>query len=457
MVNVDILPESVKCLLDTVRQEFLAADIKYASIEVALSGGVDSVVLLHILSCLKEELGFKLYAVHINHGLQHCADEWVDFCKKLCGKFDVPLRVEKVTVSKDGLGVEAAARRERYRVFGHSSAKVLAMAHHRDDQVETFILAALRGGGTRALSAMPKWRKLTEHLVAWRPLLDVSRSELESYAAECSLNYVEDPSNGDSTYLRNWVRHQLMPVLHDRVPFIKQHILHSVSALQNELALLDEVIQEDFKYIMQPGFFDVVRWRKLSELRKKQQLKFFVKQCALGYCRGDSVADFSRVLSEIGNYSALWKLPEGEIYAYANRLFILRNGWQSEYRWLSCPLHFDKTRQNLMQDYGFVLSVSKLGLSREGIKRIKSIRAVNSVDSLNLTVCRKNIVKILKERKVPPFIRHKWPVLVDENDRCIAVANIAVDHSHAVDNGFLPVFESLNQFIVEPKSKFGVY
>ena len=124
-------------------------------IEAALSGGLDSVVLLHLLSRLAGRLNIKLTAVHVHHGLQDEADDWLEFCRDYCARLAVPLRWQKVDVVSDGLGIEAAARQARYRVFGETEADVLAAAHHADDQVETFMLAALRGGGLRALSAMP--------------------------------------------------------------------------------------------------------------------------------------------------------------------------------------------------------------------------------------------------------------------------------------------------------------
>ncbi len=172
-------------------------------IEAGLSGGLDSVVLLHALAALQQRFGFALTAVHVHHGLSDQADEWADFCRSLCRRLNVPLRVEKVTVAEESrLGIEAEARKQRYRVFSDGCCDVLALAHHQDDQVETFMLAALRGGGLRALSAMPGRRALNGQIQVWRPLLAESRETLESYAAEHGLAYVEDGSNRNTEFLR---------------------------------------------------------------------------------------------------------------------------------------------------------------------------------------------------------------------------------------------------------------
>ena len=124
-------------------------------LEVALSGGVDSVVLLHVLLQLQDRLNCDISAVHVNHQLQAPADGWVVFCQKLCEQWQVPLRVVVVDVENtQQLGVEAAARKARYRVFADSTADAVVLAHHGDDQVETAMLALHRGGGLRAMAAM---------------------------------------------------------------------------------------------------------------------------------------------------------------------------------------------------------------------------------------------------------------------------------------------------------------
>ena len=273
-------------------------------IEIGLSGGLDSVVLLHVLAVLRPRFGFVLRTVHVHHGLNAAADEWAAFCADLCCSLDVPLRLEHVNVEAAGLGVEAAARRERYAAFARGGADVLALAHHQDDQVETFMLAALRGGGLRALAAMPMWRPLDAHTQIWRPLLAHTRAQLADYAAANALAYVEDSSNDDTALLRNWLRRQALPAWRQRLPQLDRHLLSSVALLQEEQALLNEVVAADWAEIHQGCDFDLARWRQLSGLRRRQQLLQFARAHSLGMPRYAAVADFERVLEKIQTASA---------------------------------------------------------------------------------------------------------------------------------------------------------
>ena len=143
---------------DQFLQRFAAQvpDLRGKRICVGLSGGADSVVLLHVLAALRDTFGLAdLSAVHVHHGLNAAADDWQRFCRDYAQRLGVGFSAARVQVDARKLGVEAAARTARYAVFAEQNADFVALAHHRDDQIETFFLAALRGGGLRALSAMP--------------------------------------------------------------------------------------------------------------------------------------------------------------------------------------------------------------------------------------------------------------------------------------------------------------
>ena len=168
------LPPQCRSLLETLRLSARSLP-DGCTVTVGLSGGLDSVVLLHMLACLREELGLNVHALHVHHGLSRNADDWLGFCTRLCQEWNVPFRSVKVEVKKDGLGIEAAARKARYQAFSDDPSGIIALAHHQDDQIETFMLAAVRGGGIKALAAMPQWRKLDEETQIWRPLLTFSR------------------------------------------------------------------------------------------------------------------------------------------------------------------------------------------------------------------------------------------------------------------------------------------
>ncbi|MFC3873539.1 tRNA lysidine(34) synthetase TilS [Neisseria musculi] len=421
-------------------------------IEAGLSGGLDSVVLLHLLAALQPRFGFALSAVHVHHGLNACADEWADFCRNLCREWGIALRLEKVTVADNSrLGIEAEARRQRYRVFSDGRCDVLALAHHQNDQVETFMLAALRGGGLRALSAMPQRRPLGGRIELWRPLLEESRETLESYAAEQGLAYVEDGSNGDSAFLRNWLRHEALPQWRNRVPHLDRHIVRSIGSLQNELTLLNEIVEQDYAYICAAGAFSIARWKTLSGARRRQQLLHFAKLHGLGVPAAESTADFSRVLGTMKTVSAEWPLPHGKIHAYRDTLFAQKTGWQDTLPWVAGGAVLTGRLKNILPENGFTLKPHSFGMCEKLLNEECVIRAANAEDVIQTTIGRKNVWKVLQESKVPPFARRYWPVVADSGNRCAAIANIRVSVHHSSPNGAIPVFDKFNCFILEPK------
>ena len=181
-------------------------------IAVGLSGGIDSVVLLHLL---KHHPG--IIAIHVHHGLSPNADAWAAFCRRLCRQWGVPLTVSKVKVRRSGKGLEAAAREARYAAFAKLDVDVIALAHHLDDQAETVLMNLLRGAGLRGASGMRALSRLEGKLLA-RPLLEVSRTRIEEHASAHGLQWIEDESNADEALTRNFLRRRVGPLLETRFP-----------------------------------------------------------------------------------------------------------------------------------------------------------------------------------------------------------------------------------------------
>jgi tRNA(Ile)-lysidine synthase len=195
----------------------LAADLRGKHLAVGLSGGVDSVVLLHLLRDLAPRHGYRLSAVHVHHGLSPNADAWARFCRKLCHDWGVPLVVRRVSIRRKGRGLEAAAREARRAVFSRLPASAIALAHQLDDQAETVLLNLLRGAGTRGAAAMPAAGKLGAKTLL-RPLLAVPRREILAYARAHGLAWIEDESNRDDGLTRNFLRLRVGPLLEQRFP-----------------------------------------------------------------------------------------------------------------------------------------------------------------------------------------------------------------------------------------------
>ena len=209
---------------------------------VGLSGGLDSCVLLHLLATQPSIRTRGLRAIHVHHGLQVDADAWGIHCQALCDELEVPLQLVRVEVARDaGGGPEAAARAARQRAFADALREddILALAHHRDDQAETFLMRALRASGPDGLAAMRPWRRFGNAWM-WRPLLDLPRAGLLARARKHGLRWVEDPSNADTALDRNFLRHRLLPLLRERWPHADAALARSASLSSDAHALLAE-------------------------------------------------------------------------------------------------------------------------------------------------------------------------------------------------------------------------
>lgn len=213
----------------------------------AFSGGLDSTVLLHQLVLWRERHpDVTLRAIHIHHGLSPHADSWVRHCETVCERWQVPLVVERVTLADNGLGIEAHAREARYRAFAQTllPGEVLATAQHLDDQCETFLLALKRGSGPAGLSAMGERSPFAGTLLL-RPLLRETRKTLEQWAVRHGLCWIEDESNQDDAYDRNFLRLRALPLLQQRWPHFPAAVARSATLCAEQERLLDELLASD--------------------------------------------------------------------------------------------------------------------------------------------------------------------------------------------------------------------
>ncbi|MFT5482644.1 MAG: tRNA(Ile)-lysidine synthase [Halieaceae bacterium] len=276
---------------------------------IAYSGGLDSTVLLSAAIELRRqyrssaEQGFpELLAVHVNHGLADDAGAWVLHCAQWCEAHSVPLSVRCVEVLRGpGESPEAAARRVRYEVFTDllQPDDLLLQGHHLDDQLETFFLRLLRGSGPRGLTGIPTSRALG-HGEIWRPLLALERAQLLSYAKDLKLDWIEDPSNAETEFDRNYLRHEVLPALARRWPQYRASMASSMELLSAQeqyatasvtelLSELDGVNERGVPYLRLPDLLDsgtelagmlIRSWLQLHSLSSpgKIQLEEFMRQ-----------------------------------------------------------------------------------------------------------------------------------------------------------------------------------
>lgn len=221
---------------------------------VAFSGGLDSTVLLHQLVCWRQQdPSIALRAIHIHHGISANADSWVAHCQQACDAWQVPLVVERVTLAQRGIGLEAEARDARYRAFRDAlmPGEVLVTAQHLDDQSETLLLALKRGSGPAGLAAMPFCTAFANTQLI-RPLLHETRDALLQWANSHGLTWIEDESNQDDTYDRNFLRLRVLPLLNQRWPHFAQAAARSAELCGEQEQLLDELLADELSQLVSP-------------------------------------------------------------------------------------------------------------------------------------------------------------------------------------------------------------
>lgn len=391
---------------------------------IAFSGGLDSTVLLHLLVHLaKTDSLPALSAIHVHHGLQAAADAWPDHCQSVCDALGVPLQVVRVQV-QPGASIERAARDARYAAFIEATQanEVLMTAQHRDDQAETLLFRLLRGAGVRGLSGMPSERPLGRgHLL--RPLLNVTRAELEAYATEHQLSWIEDPSNQDHQFSRNYLRHQVFPVLTARWPQAVATMARSAAHLSEAQGLLDELAQIDLAHASTASDFDwlglpsleLALLEKLSDARQRNALSHWLKPLTT-LPDSDHWSGWENVRDATGDARPLWRLAAGELHRAGGRLWWLSGGW------LRTPpslVSWAEPSVSLVLPDNGVLTLT--GQIPDGLLHI---RYREGGEVMNLPGRgHRDLKRLLNESGVPGFVRGRLPLLY-RGEQLLAVANL---------------------------------
>ena len=225
-------------------QECLSGLPHGTRIAVAFSGGLDSTVLLALVARFSSPQGCSLSAIHVHHGLSPNADAWEAFCRDACSRLEIPLEVVRVSVPRGSVeGLEAAARRLRYQAFDMHPSDYILLAHHANDQAETLLFNLMRGAGVRGAAGIPAAAGRSGRYL--RPLLSCTRAELEAYARQHTLRWVEDDSNTDVSFSRNFIRHEVLPVLERRFPAAVENLARSTEFFAEAQEMLDEMARAD--------------------------------------------------------------------------------------------------------------------------------------------------------------------------------------------------------------------
>jgi tRNA(Ile)-lysidine synthase len=427
-------------------------------IKLAYSGGLDSTVLLHALCALRDVLPIHLGAVHVDHGLHPRSAEWAAHCRRTCAQWGVECEVETVRVACGRRrSPEAEARNARYRALaGHVQAgEVLVTAHHLDDQAETVLLMLLRGSGVHGLAAMPLAAPFGAGLLV-RPLLELPRTALRAYALAHGVEWVEDASNREQAFARNYIRHSVLPVLKRRWPAAEAALGRSARHCAEAAALADEMGAADLTLAERPypgviahggRCVSVQALRELSGARRRNLLRYWIRKAghAVPHTRLLEALVTGLIEGEVQQGGPV-RWAGAELRRYRDHLCLMSPGEALDAgfsrRWdLRSPLMLGATGLRLVsaQSRGSGLSPKRLG----GEPLTVRARRGGEVCRLQGRDFHHQLKKLFQERGVPPWERQRLPLLW-VGDALAAVPGVAAFEPFAAtanEQGVTPIVE----------------
>ena len=428
-------PDDLKAALDTLPGE--------GRWHLALSGGLDSVFLLHCIATLATAEGRSLNAIHINHGLQPEALDWESQCQALCHELGVSFQDHRLHLDPDRPDLEARARRARYDVFEETleAGDTLFMAHHGDDQAETVLLRLLRGSGVRGLAGMPASRKLgAGHL--HRPLLALSRARIDALARHWGFSWCEDHSNHNTRFDRNYIRHHVMPALTERWPEAVPRFNRSAAHCREADELLSELAGQDAEAVSADRGVSVQRLAELPDSRCQQLMRYLIRRNGLQPPGESRLATGINALVNAPQDGAPELRGDGYcIRRYRDRLWVVPDmrepvpariqHWHPDesLEWFGTTL---ESRLGLGQGIGRSWADGLVVTVREGGERIEP-RPDQPQRALK---------KWLQEQVVPPWERQRLP-LIWYGNRLVAVADLWIAPDFRADPeepGWQPVW-----------------
>ena len=404
-------------------------------IAVALSGGLDSVVLLDtVCKAQTKNQPSQIFAFHIHHGLQKQADDWLIFCEKLAKRYQIHFDFRLLHLIGEEQGnIESRARAGRYEALADLCIEYgiedLLLAHHQNDQAETVLLQLLRGAGVAGASGMPHSRVFDTkegEITLWRPLLNQNRKELEAYAKEHKLKWIEDPSNQDVQYRRNAIRKTIIPALEKIQPEAIANLARSAGLLGEAQALLDRLASQDGKTII---LKDGLQLKPLLELAKKDLpaannvLRYWLRINGLAMPSQERLAAWWSDLNSVKAGAQLeWAHDEKRIRLWRG---ILQIENMNAGMWVFKVIPSSSKTPGIPSQ--LVKEAQKAGLitqkDRSGSEKIQ----------IKANTPRKSLKNLFQEGDVPPW--HRNAPLLYINGDLIAVAGVGLSYPHLVHSG----------------------
>jgi len=408
-------------------------------IAVALSGGLDSVVLLDTVckASSTNKTPPEIWAFHIHHGLQKPADDWFVFCEKLAHKYKIHFDFRLLYLGADGVqgNIEARARAARYEALEQlceeHDVQDLLLAHHQNDQAETVLLQLLRGAGAAGHAGMSELRELKSGdspIFLWRPLIHQSKAELEAYAKTHQLKWIEDPSNQNTQYRRNTIRKNIIPRLEKIQPDAVANLARSAKVLAEAQLLLDRLAKQDGKTMLEQGGLKVKPLLLMAQHdlpAANNIVRYWLKTHELAMPSQERLAAWLKDLSSAKLDTQLeWLHDEHKIRLWRGQLQITQEEAQQG-EWVFKKLNAKSQVEGLPA--GWVKEAQKNGLiefrSRVGAEKIQ----------IKPNSPRKALKNLFQEGDIPPWQRQAPLLFI--NRELIAVAGIGLSYPHLVKTG----------------------
>ena len=401
---------------------FLEDHAGCVGLRVAFSGGRDSTVLLHALARLGR--GRAVVAMHVHHGLHPLADAQADHCRRFAAELGVRFEMREVRLTgRPEKGVEAAARRLRYEALsqGAGPGDCVLTAHHATDQAETFLLAALKGSGPAGLAAMPRLRPLGTGWLG-RPLLRVPGDSIAAYARQHGLCWVDDPSNEDTRFDRNFIRREVLPVLAPRFPIARR--LGAAADLQAEvLEVLDGLLDPLLGTLSGPvaDSLDLDAMLAQPAVRRPWLLRRFIVRSGGSLPRRGPLLEFLRQLAEAGAEASPALHWDGlSLRTYRGALYLLRPARQGTARSSANPIDWSDAASTLTLPDGRLLTARLLREAGIDVSAGIQIDFRRGGETLRTGGVRRALKTLMQERGIPPWRRAEIP-LVRVNGELVAV------------------------------------
>lgn len=402
----------------------------------ALSGGVDSVVLLDLLVELRSRLGFDLQAAHVHHGLNPAAGDWRDFCVQRCAALAVPLQAFSVEVAREHPdGLEAAARAARHGALKTVACDWLVFGHHRDDQAETLLFRLFRGTGVRGAGAMGAIETGAEAGPGrLRPLLGVGRDAIRAWARRRQLQWVEDDSNRDRRFTRNDIRHRILPVIESAFPAASISLARAATHFREAGALLDELAEEDARNCG-GAVLDHAALLRLSDARLANLLRWQVRCHRVEASSRARLLETMRQLRAVGAGRPLRAdLGPLSCCAYRGAVWLEKTDVEAPTACEVDPSPLTPAWVDWGEGRVAFRSVLGEGIARSALVCRPRLRLIPRFAGLRLRLAMnrppRSFKNLCQEAGIPPWMRDRLPVL-EIDGRVAWIGGVGVDAAFA--------------------------